>query len=359
MTVEQIQEFRVKMGFDRPWYVQYFSFAWKALHGDFGYSFVPPPAGLPGHHGQAAGDVAACGLRLRAVAGGLHPAGRAVGRRGRNTPVDNAATVLALAGQSIPSFWLGILLILFFGVSCDGCRSRAAARWQHMIMPGITLAAFPIARNMRLTRSSMLDFMQRDFVRTARAKGIRKPRVVNAHVLRNSLLPIVTAIGLELGFLLGGSVITETIFGWPGVGREIVSAIGSKDFFVVQAGVDHAGADIRRREPPDRSGLCLDRSAHQVRRMSARHRCRNASDMPVRLLGRARRGRPVRQSEFVPRLLRSKAAMVSVDLFAVVLLAAVAAPWIAPNDPFAIRLIQRLKPPGYVNGAGIDLLAGH
>ena len=109
--------------------------------------------------------------------------------------------------------------------------------WQHLIMPGITLAAFSIARNMRLTRSSMLDFMQRDFVRTARAKGITERRVVYRHVLRNALLPIVTAIGLELGFLLGGSVITETIFGWPGVGREIVSAIGSKDFYVVQAGV--------------------------------------------------------------------------------------------------------------------------
>ena len=104
-------------------------------------------------------------------------------------------------------------------------------------MPGITLAAFPIARNMRLTRSSMLDLMQRDFVRTARAKGISENRVVYAHVLRNSLLPLVTAIGLEIGFLLGGSVIIETIFGWPGVGREIIAAIGSKDFYVVQAGV--------------------------------------------------------------------------------------------------------------------------
>ena len=97
-------------------------------------------------------------------------------------------------------------------------------------MPGITLAAFPIARNMRLTRSSMLDFMQRDFVRTARAKGISENRVVYVHVFRNSLLPIVTAIGLEIGFLLGGSVIIETIFGWPGIGREIIAAIGSKDF---------------------------------------------------------------------------------------------------------------------------------
>ena len=154
-----------------------------------------------------------------------------------NTPVDHAVTVLALAGQSIPSFWLGILLILFFGVHLRWLPISGSGTWQHLIMPGITLAAFPIARNMRLTRSSMLDFMQRDFVRTARAKGIPERQVIYAHVLRNSLLPIATAIGLELGFLLGGSVITETIFGWPGVGREIVSAIGSKDFYVVQAGV--------------------------------------------------------------------------------------------------------------------------
>jgi ABC-type dipeptide/oligopeptide/nickel transport system permease component len=152
-------------------------------------------------------------------------------------PVDRIATVLALVGQSIPSFCLGILLIIFFGVHLKWLPISGSGTWQHLIMPGITLAAFPIARNMRLTRSSMLDFMQRDFVRTARAKGISEGQVVIAHVLRNSLLPIVTAIGLELGFLLGGSVITETIFGWPGVGREIVLAIGSKDFYVVQAGV--------------------------------------------------------------------------------------------------------------------------
>ncbi len=146
-------------------------------------------------------------------------------------------TVIALVGQSIPSFWLGILLILFFGVHLKWLPISGSGTWQHLVMPGITLAAFSIARNMRLTRSSMLDYMQRDFVRTARAKGISETRVVYAHVLRNSLLPIVTAIGLEIGFLLGGSVIIETIFGWPGVGREIIAAIGSKDFYVVQAGV--------------------------------------------------------------------------------------------------------------------------
>lgn len=236
MTVEQIQEFRIKMGFDRPWYVQYGSFVGNALQGDFGYSFIRHQPAY-----EVITDKLPATIKLAAFAFVLSllvsiPLGMLSATR-VHKPIDHVATVLALAGQSIPSFWLGILLILFFGVHLKWLPISGSGTWQHLIMPGIALAAFPIARNMRLTRSSMLDFMQRDFVRTARAKGISEARVVYAHVLRNSLLPIVTAIGLELGFLLGGSVIVETIFGWPGVGREIVSAIGSKDFYVVQAGV--------------------------------------------------------------------------------------------------------------------------
>jgi len=236
MTVEQIQEFRVKMGFDRPWYVQYLSFVGNALQGDFGYSFIRHQPAY-----EVITDKLPATIKLAAFAFVLSllvsiPLGVLSAIRVRR-PIDHIATVLALVGQSIPSFWLGILLILLFGVHLKWLPISGSGTWQHLIMPGISLAAFPIARNMRLTRSSMLDFMRRDFVRTARAKGITESRVVTAHVLRNSLLPIVTAIGLELGFLLGGSVIIETIFGWPGVGREIVSAIGSKDFYVVQAGV--------------------------------------------------------------------------------------------------------------------------
>jgi peptide/nickel transport system permease protein len=236
MTVEQIQEFRVKMGFDRPWYVQYASFITNAVQGDFGYSFIRHEPAF-----KVVTDKLPATIKLASFAFVLSllvsiPLGVLSAIR-VHKPIDQISTVLALVGQSIPSFWLGILLILFFGVHLKWLPISGSGTWQHMIMPGVTLAAFPIARNMRLTRSSMLDFMQRDFVRTARAKGITEARVVYAHVLRNSLLPIVTAIGLELGFLLGGSVITETIFGWPGVGREIVSAIGSKDFYVVQAGV--------------------------------------------------------------------------------------------------------------------------
>ena len=236
MTVEQIQAFRVKMGFDRPWYIQYASFVGNALQGNFGYSFIrhKPAYEVITERLPATIKLASFAFVLSLLVSiplGVLSAIKV------HKPLDQIATILALAGQSIPSFWLGILLILFFGVHLKWLPISGSGTWQHIVMPGITLAAFPIARNMRLTRSSMLDFMQRDFVRTARAKGISESQVVYAHVLRNSLLPIVTAIGLELGFLLGGSVITETIFGWPGVGREIVSAIGSKDFYVVQAGV--------------------------------------------------------------------------------------------------------------------------
>jgi len=236
MTVAQIEEFRVKMGFDRPWYVQYASFVGNAVQGDFGYSFIRHQPAY-----EVITDKLPATIKLASFAFVLSlvisiPLGVISAIR-PHKPLDNIATILALVGQSIPSFWLGILLILFFGVYLKWLPISGSGTWQHIIMPGVTLAAFPIARNMRLTRSSMLDFMQRDFVRTARAKGISEGQVVYAHVLRNSLLPIVTSIGLELGFLLGGSVITETIFGWPGVGREIVTAIGSKDFYVVQAGV--------------------------------------------------------------------------------------------------------------------------
>jgi peptide/nickel transport system permease protein len=236
MTVSQIQDFRVKMGLDRPWYAQYATFVGNALRGEFGYSFIrhQPAYGVIAERLPATLQLAAFAFVLSILVS--IPLGVLSATR-PNSAVDRAATVLALAGQSIPSFWLGILLILTFGVHLRWLPISGSGTFAHMIMPGVTLAAFPIARNMRLTRSSMLDFMQRDFVRTARAKGITETRVVYAHVLRNALLPIVTAIGLELGFLLGGSVITETIFGWPGVGREIVAAIGSKDFFVVQAGV--------------------------------------------------------------------------------------------------------------------------
>ena len=246
MSVAEIQEFRHKMGFDRPWYIQYFSFVGKALQGDFGYSFIRHKPAY-----EVITEKLPNTIKLAAFAFVLSivfsiPFGVLSATRAHSV-IDYAVTIMALAGQSIPSFWLGILLILFLGVDLKWLPISGSGSWQHFIMPGITLSAFSIARNMRLTRSSMLDSMQKDFVRTARSKGLPENRVIYGHVLRNSLLPIVTAIGLEIGFLLGGSVIVETIFGWPGVGREIVAAIGSEGFLCRAGRCHHARFDLRRR----------------------------------------------------------------------------------------------------------------
>lgn len=236
MTVQQIEEFRVKMGFDHPWYVQYFDFVGNAVQGNFGYSFIrhQPAYQVIIERLPATIQLGTFALVISIVFG--IPLG-VISATKPNSPVDYLVTVIALIGQSVPSFVLGILLILFFGVYLKWLPISGSGTWRQIIMPGITLAAFSVARNMRLTRSSMIDFLQKDFVRTARSKGISENRVIYVHVFRNSLLPIVTAIGLQMGFLLGGSVITETVFGWPGVGREIIAAISSNDFYVVQAGV--------------------------------------------------------------------------------------------------------------------------
>jgi peptide/nickel transport system permease protein len=143
----------------------------------------------------------------------------------------------ALLGQSIPGFWLGLMLILVLGVRLRWFPISGAGDLQHLVLPAITLGTYSLARNARLLRSSMLEVLGLDFVRTARAKGLPNALVVQRHVLKNALLPVVTVIALDLGVLLGGAVITETIFAWPGVGRLVVSAIQGKDYPLIQAAV--------------------------------------------------------------------------------------------------------------------------
>ena len=154
-----------------------------------------------------------------------------------NTWLDYLTTLLALVGQSVPSFWLGIMLMLIFGVWLRWLPISGRGGWQNLIMPSFTLGAFSLARNMRLTRSALLEVIQEDYVRTARSKGLAEYRVLFQHALRNAMLPLVTMVGLQLGFLLAGSVIIESIFAWPGLGRLIIEAIYAKDFPLVQAGV--------------------------------------------------------------------------------------------------------------------------
>jgi len=235
-TAEDIQHFRESMGFNDPFFVQYGRFLLGALRGNFGTSIRhgEPAFTLVVERMPATFELAGAALviaLLLAIPAGIVSAVR------RNTVVDYISTVVALLGQSMPTFWLGIMLILVFSVQFHVLPSSGRGTWQHLVLPAVTLGLFTTARITRLTRSGMLEVLNQDYIRTAKAKGVSDPPVVWKHALKNAAIPIVTIVGIELGTLLGGSVITETIFAWPGVGRLSVQAIYNRDYPVVQAAV--------------------------------------------------------------------------------------------------------------------------
>jgi peptide/nickel transport system permease protein len=156
----------------------------------------------------------------------------------RNGAIDHASRVASLFLQSMPSFWLGLMLILLFAVAMGGLLpAYGSGTLRHLLLPAITLAAAPLAQNVRLIRSGILEVLQHDYVRTARAKGLADRDVIYRHALRNAALPVITVTGLSLGFMLSGSLVIETVFSWPGLGRLIVQAVPGRDFPVIQAGV--------------------------------------------------------------------------------------------------------------------------
>jgi peptide/nickel transport system permease protein len=233
---EDVLRFREIMGFNDPFFVQYGRFLKGALQGDFGQSVRhgEPAFGLVLERMPATFELAGAALLLAlclAIPAGIISAVR------RNSPLDYVSTVIALFGQSLPTFWLGIMLILVFSVRFNLLPSSGRGTLEHLVLPAITLGLFTTARITRLTRSGMLEVLNQDYIRTARAKGVSDPPVVWKHALKNAAIPIVTIVGIELGTLLGGSVITETIFAWPGVGRLSVQAIANRDYPVVQAAV--------------------------------------------------------------------------------------------------------------------------
>jgi peptide/nickel transport system permease protein len=235
-SIEDVRRFREAMGFNDPFLVQYGRFLKGALQGDFGQSVRhgEPAFGLVLERMPATFELAGAALLLAlclAIPAGIVSAVR------RNTALDYVATVVALFGQSLPTFWLGIMLILVFSVQFHLLPSSGRGTLEHLILPAVTLGLFTTARITRLTRSGMLEVLDQDYIRTARAKGVSNPPVVWKHALKNAAIPIVTIVGIELGTLLGGSVITETIFAWPGVGRLSVQAIANRDYPVVQAAV--------------------------------------------------------------------------------------------------------------------------
>ncbi|HEV8617778.1 MAG TPA: nickel ABC transporter permease [Methylomirabilota bacterium] len=235
-SAEDVHRFREAMGFNDPFFVQYGRFLAGALRGDFGQSIRhgEPAFDLVMERMPATFQLAGAALALAlclAVPAGIVSAVR------RNTLIDYVSTVIALLGQSMPTFWLGIMLILLFSVQFNLLPSSGRGGLMHLVLPAVTLGLFTTARIARLTRSGMLEVLNQDYIRTAKAKGMSDPPVVWKHALKNAAIPIVTIVGIELGTLLGGSVITETIFAWPGVGRLSVQAIYNRDYPVVQAAV--------------------------------------------------------------------------------------------------------------------------
>jgi peptide/nickel transport system permease protein len=156
----------------------------------------------------------------------------------RGGALDGAARVFAVLGQSMPTFWLGLMLILLFAVALGGLLpAYGRGTLSHLILPALTLAAAPLAQNVRLIRAGMLEVLQHDYVRTARAKGLAERRVVYRHALKNAAVPFLTVSGLSLGFMLSGTIVIESVFSWPGLGRLIVQAVPGRDFPVIQAAV--------------------------------------------------------------------------------------------------------------------------
>jgi dipeptide transport system permease protein len=264
MTTERYERLIHEFGLDRPLPVQYADYLWKAVHGDLGFSTITHepvfkefitlfPATI---------ELSICAMLLALLVG--LPAGIIAAVK-RNTVWDYSVMGASLTGFSMPIFWWGLLLILTFSVTLGWTpvSGRIAIRFDippvtgfmlidsllssdkgafksalsHLILPSIALGTIPLAVIARMTRSSMLEVLREDYVRTARAKGASSFRIVGIHALRNALIPVVTTIGLQVGTLLAGAILTETIFSWPGIGKWLVEAIHRRDYPAVQGGI--------------------------------------------------------------------------------------------------------------------------
>jgi peptide/nickel transport system permease protein len=231
---DQVEAFRERLGFSDPLAVQYWRFISGALRGDLGESFRfrEPSLQLVVERLPATLELALYSVVLATLVG--IPLG-VVSAAAKGSWLDTLIRSLFFLGQGVPPFFLGLLLMVVFSVQLGMLPSSGRGTLEQLIMPVVTLAVFLVASVARLTRGGMIQILQSDFIRTARAKGLPPGRVLFKHAVRNTLIPVVTMIGLQLGHLLGGAVVTETIFAWPGVGRLVVGAIHNRDFPIVQA----------------------------------------------------------------------------------------------------------------------------
>jgi peptide/nickel transport system permease protein len=230
---EEYERYRTLLGLDKPLYVQYWKFASRGDFGKSWYTDTPAftlvldrmPATL---YLTGAGLIAALLIAL--------PLGILAALK-RHSIVDTVCTAVAVAGQAMPIFWLGIMLIIIFAVRLEVLPASGYGTWQHFLMPAFTLGAFLAPITMRLVRSGIMEIMNMDYIRTARAKGVTEGLVVSKHAFRNACIPVITVLGLQFGQLLGGAIVTETVFAWPGVATLTVDSIRNQDFPVVQCAV--------------------------------------------------------------------------------------------------------------------------
>lgn len=232
-TEKDVEKIRVAYGFDRPLYEQYFRYISKALRGDFGTSFRTgrPVAQEIAIRFPNTMLLAVAAIVISIVFGigiGLISATK------RNSIFDSVSMVLALVGLSIPPFYLGLMLMLIFCVILKWLPITAEVSFVGMILPSLTLSARSLATIARMTRSSMLEVMSQDYILTAKAQGFNSRKIIFSHALKNAMNSIVTVAGIQFGTLLGGSVITEKVYGWPGLGELVITAIKARDFPVVQ-----------------------------------------------------------------------------------------------------------------------------
>jgi peptide/nickel transport system permease protein len=228
-----VARMRTQLGLDQPLIIQYLTFASNLLHGDLGVSArTSEPvlrevlARLP-----ATMELAVVSTTLAAVLGivaGVISATR------RNSILDFVISALTLFGMSMPVYWLGLMLIILFAVQLQLLPAAGNEGLSSIILPALTLTAFSVALIARMTRSSMLDVLHQDYVRTGRAKGLQERRIIFRHALKNAFIPVLTVVGLQFGTLLGGAVLTESVFGWPGIGQLLLNSIFSRDFPMVQ-----------------------------------------------------------------------------------------------------------------------------
>lgn len=228
--------FRRQYGLDQPIPVQYASYMSELLRGDFGESFAyqEPALRVVMRRLPATLELAVLATilaNLIAVPAGIFAA------LNRGKIFDRGLMALMLLGQSVPTFWLGMMLALLVAVQLKLLPVSGRGGWQHAVLPTITLAFWLVALLARVTRSEMLEVLNRDYVRTARAKGLGERKIITVHELRNALPPIVTVMGLQFGGLIGGAVMTETVFAWPGVGTLILESISKRDYPVVMTGI--------------------------------------------------------------------------------------------------------------------------